>query len=51
VLPEVLAEAPAYFWVSNKADPALAPLLGDAIDQLKASGELDRIYTRWAATP
>lgn len=51
VLPEVLAEYPAYFWVSNKADPALGRLLGDALDRLKASGELERIYARWATTP
>jgi len=38
-----------YFWIGHKADPALAPLLGAALDRLKASGELDRIYARWAA--
>jgi glutamate/aspartate transport system substrate-binding protein len=51
VLPVVLGAEPAYFWVSRKADPALAPLLGNAIDKLKANGELDRIYKRWSATP
>lgn len=51
ILPLALAEAPAYFWVSRKADPALAPLLGAAIDKLKASGELDRIHLRWSAGP
>jgi glutamate/aspartate transport system substrate-binding protein len=51
VLPVVIANEPTYFWVSRKADPALAPLLGAALDKLKASGELDRIYTRWADAP
>jgi glutamate/aspartate transport system substrate-binding protein len=48
VLPVVLGAEPSYFWVSRKADPDLARLLGAAIDKLKADGELDRIYTRWA---
>jgi len=48
VLPVVLGDEPMYFWVGHRADPALAPLLGAAIDRLKASGELDRIYARWA---
>jgi glutamate/aspartate transport system substrate-binding protein len=51
VLPVVLADEPTYFWVGRKADPALAPLLGAALDRLKASGELDRIYARWADLP
>jgi len=51
VLPVVLGAEPAYFWVSRKADPALASLLGNAIDKLKANGELDRIYKRWSSTP
>jgi glutamate/aspartate transport system substrate-binding protein len=51
VLPVVLAEETSYFWVSRKADPALAPLLAAALDRLKASGELARIYTRWAKRP
>jgi glutamate/aspartate transport system substrate-binding protein len=51
VLPAVLAAEPAYFWVSRKADPALAPMLGAAIDTLKADGELDRIFARWSTTP
>ena len=49
VLPVILGDEPMYFWVGHKADPALAPLLGAALDRLKASGELDRIYARWAA--
>lgn len=51
VLPVVLDAEPAWFWVSRKADPQLAPLLGAALDRLKADGELDRIYAHWAATP
>jgi glutamate/aspartate transport system substrate-binding protein len=51
VLPVVLGAEPAYFWVSRKADPALAGLLADAIDKLKAEGELERIYARWKAAP
>ena len=51
VLPVVLADEPTYFWVSRGAAPALAPLLGAALDKLKASGELDRIYARWADMP
>jgi polar amino acid transport system substrate-binding protein len=51
VLPVVLGAEPAYFWVSRKADPALAPMLGAAIDRLKADGELDRIFAHWAAKP
>jgi glutamate/aspartate transport system substrate-binding protein len=51
VLPVVLGAEPAYFWVSRKADPALAPMLGAAIDKLKADGELERIFAYWAARP
>lgn len=47
VLPVVLGAAPSYFWVSRKAEPDLARLLGAALEKLKADGELDRIYTRW----
>lgn len=47
VLPVILGDEPMYFWVGHRADPTLAPLLGAAIDKLKASGELDRIYARW----
>jgi glutamate/aspartate transport system substrate-binding protein len=51
VLPVALGAEPSYFWVSRKADPTLAPLLGAAIDRLKADGELDRIFAHWAAHP
>jgi glutamate/aspartate transport system substrate-binding protein len=51
VLPVIISAEPAYFWVSRKADSALAARLGAALDRLRADGELDRIYARWAATP
>jgi glutamate/aspartate transport system substrate-binding protein len=51
VLTVALGAEPAYFWVSRKADPALAPMLGAAIDKLKADGELERIFAQWAAQP
>jgi glutamate/aspartate transport system substrate-binding protein len=51
VLTVALGAEPAYFWVSRKADPALAPMLGAAIDKLKANGELERIFAHWAAQP
>ena len=51
VLTTDLGGEPAYFWVSRKADPAIAPLLGAALDKLKANGELERIHARWAANP
>ena len=48
MLPAVFNEEPLYFWVSRKADPALAPMLDQALARLKANGELARIYDRWA---
>jgi polar amino acid transport system substrate-binding protein len=48
ILPAILLEESVYFWVSRKADPALAPLLEQALARLKASGELARVYDRWA---
>jgi len=51
VLPAVLKEEPTYFWVSRKADPAVARLLGPALFKLRASGELGRIYALHAANP
>jgi polar amino acid transport system substrate-binding protein len=51
LLPVVMTGEPAYFWVSRKADPAIARLIGPALDKLKASGELDRIYAQRAANP
>ncbi|WP_426194909.1 substrate-binding periplasmic protein [Massilia sp. DWR3-1-1] len=49
VLPTVFDPGLVYFWISNKADPALAPAIEAALQKLKASGELARIYTRWTA--
>lgn len=51
ILPVVMGVEPAYFWVSRKADPAIARLLGPALERLKASGELDRIYAQRSASP
>lgn len=51
ILPAVLKEEPTYFWVSRKADPAIARLLGPALEKLGASGELERIYARHATDP
>lgn len=51
VLPAIMSGQPSHFWVSRKADPQLAALLGAAIDTLKATGELERIYAKWAAQP
>jgi polar amino acid transport system substrate-binding protein len=49
ILPAVLADEPAYFWISRKADPSIGRLLGAALERLKASGELERIYARRTA--
>lgn len=51
ILPAVLKEEPAYFWVSRKADPAVGRLLAAALEKLRASGELARIYALHAANP
>jgi glutamate/aspartate transport system substrate-binding protein len=51
ILPSVLKEEQSYFWVSRKADPAVAQLLGPALYKLKATGELERIYALHAANP
>jgi polar amino acid transport system substrate-binding protein len=48
ILPAVFNEEPVYFWVSRKADPALAPVIERALARLKANGELARIYERWS---
>lgn len=48
ILPTVLREEPVFFFVSHKADPALAPMLDAALLKLKTSGELTRIYERWS---
>lgn len=51
ILPAVLKEESTYFWVGRKADPAIAQLLGPALEKLRASGELGRIYALHAANP
>lgn len=48
MLPAVFNAEPVYLWVSRKADPALAPMIDDALAKLKANGELARIYDRWS---
>lgn len=48
ILPAVFNEDYVYFWTSKKANPAVAPMIDQALAQLKASGELARIYERWA---
>jgi glutamate/aspartate transport system substrate-binding protein len=49
ILPAVLKEEPVYFWVSKQADPAAARLLEQALQKIRASGELARINQRWLA--
>jgi polar amino acid transport system substrate-binding protein len=49
ILPSVMREEPVFFWVGRKTPPASARLVDQALWKLKASGELARIYGRWAA--
>lgn len=48
LLPAVLKEEPTFFWISKKADPEAMRLMNAALQKLRASGELTRIYERWA---
>ena len=48
ILPAVFNEEYVYFWTSRKTDPAVAPLIDQALARLKASGELARLYDHWA---
>ncbi|MCE3261531.1 MAG: hypothetical protein K0R43_610 [Pseudoduganella sp.] len=48
LMPAVLKEDPLFLWVSKKAPAQALPLLAAAIGKLQASGELARIYARWA---
>lgn len=48
VLPTVLKEEPIYFWLSKKTDPQTVKLVNQALLKLKSTGELSRIYERWA---
>jgi glutamate/aspartate transport system substrate-binding protein len=49
ILPAVLKEEPVYFWVSKRADPAVTQLVEQALQKIRASGELARINQRWLA--
>ena len=47
-MPAILKEDPVYLWVSRKAPEQAVPLLAAALKKLHDSGELARIYARWA---
>ena len=49
ILPAVLKEEPVYFWVSKQADPNAVRLVEQALQKIRASGELARINQRWLA--
>lgn len=49
ILPAVLKEEPIYFWVSKRTDPNVLPLVEQALQKIRASGELARINRRWFA--
>ncbi len=44
----VVKEEPIYFYVSKKSPRAAVALVDRALHTLKESGELARIYARWA---
>ncbi|HEY0587697.1 MAG TPA: transporter substrate-binding domain-containing protein [Pseudoduganella sp.] len=48
LMPAVLKEDSLFLWVSRKAPPQAVPLLAAAVKKLNDSGELARIYARWA---
>ena len=48
LMPAVLKEDSMFLWVSKKAPPQAVPLLAAAVKKLSDSGELARIYARWA---
>ncbi|WP_083941351.1 substrate-binding periplasmic protein [Pseudoduganella violaceinigra] len=48
LMPAVLKADPLYLWVSKKAPPQAFAMLANAIGRLQDSGELARIYARWA---
>lgn len=50
VLP-LVEEEPARFWISRKASPEVARLVGKALARIKANGELGRIYAAWTHAP
>lgn len=45
--PGVLQSTPSYLWVGRHIDPATVQRLDKALQHLKRSGELDRIYQRY----
>ncbi len=47
----LLEEEPAWFWISRKASPEMARLIGKALARIEASGELGRIYAAWTRAP
>jgi polar amino acid transport system substrate-binding protein len=44
----VVKEEPIYFHISKKCQADVAPLVEQALNKLKESGELARIYANWA---
>jgi len=48
LMPAILKEDSMFLWVGKKAPPQAAPLLAAAVRKLSDSGELARIYARWA---
>lgn len=48
LMPAILKEDAMFMWVSKKAPPQAAPMLAIAVRKLSDSGELARIYARWA---
>jgi len=48
LMPAILKEDSMFLWISKKAPPQAAPLLAAAVRKLADSGELARIYARWA---
>ena len=47
--PGVLQSSPSYLWVGRHVDSATVQKLDKALQQLKRSGELERIYQRYEA--
>jgi glutamate/aspartate transport system substrate-binding protein len=50
VLP-LRSEEPEWLWVSRKADPQVRRLIEGALERVRASGQLGRIYARWSRRP
>lgn len=47
--PGILQSTPSYLWAGRHLEPATVQKLEKALQQLKRSGELDRIYLRYEA--